>query len=61
MEQLAKLMIARRVRGGYRTDESAALLADLLARYAGDNLAAALVYQGFATAAGAARFARVAA
>ena len=42
-------MIARRTAKGFRADESAALLSDLIARHSGDNLAAALVHEGFAT------------
>jgi hypothetical protein len=40
-------MIARRVRGGYNEAESIALLAELTASHTGDNLDAALAYNGF--------------
>jgi hypothetical protein len=42
-------LIARRTARGYRADESRVLLADLLRSLRGDNLAQALVYEGFAT------------
>ena len=42
-------MIARRASKGFNAAESAVLLADLLARHAGENLVAALVFDGFAT------------
>ena len=44
--QTAK-MIARRVRKGYNAQESAALLADLIAKHTGCNLASALKYNAF--------------
>lgn len=40
-------MIARRVRKGYNAQESAALLADLIAKHDGCNLDSALAYNGF--------------
>ncbi|MEB3023042.1 MULTISPECIES: hypothetical protein [Mycolicibacter] len=42
-------LISRRVRGGYRADESEQLLADLLSQHSGHNLVHALVRNGFAT------------
>jgi hypothetical protein len=48
--QAARKAIARRVAKGNRVDESATLLAELTDTLSGDSLAAALVYQGFATA-----------
>jgi hypothetical protein len=42
-------LIARRVKGGANEAESRALLAELTAALSGDNLAHALVYNGFAT------------
>jgi len=43
-------LIDRRVAGGADREESQHLLAELLAAHTGDNLANALVHQGFATA-----------
>lgn len=40
-------MIARRVRGGFNAAESRTLLEELQAAHDGDNLAAALSYNGF--------------
>ena len=40
-------MSARRVRKGYNAQESAALLADLIAKHDGCNLASALKYNAF--------------
>ena len=42
-------LIARRVSRGFNLIESGELLSELVARHSGDNLAHALVYQGFAT------------
>lgn len=42
-------MIRRRVQRGANEAQSRELLDSLLASHAGDNLAAALVYEGFAT------------
>lgn len=50
-------LIARRVRKGANAAQSAALLAALIASHTGDNLAHALVYNDFATAAQAAKIA----
>lgn len=50
-------MIARRTSKGYNTNESRAMLNELLRSHSGDNLAAALVYNEFATATQAAKFA----
>jgi hypothetical protein len=51
-------MITRRASKGYNASESRAMLNELIASHSGDNLAAALVYNEFATAAQAARFAK---
>lgn len=53
----ATKMIARRTSKGYNAAESATLLADITRSHSGDNLAAALVYNEFATEAQAAKFA----
>lgn len=45
----ADALVARRASKGHRADESAALLAELLAAHDGENLAHALVFHGFAT------------
>jgi len=42
-------LIDRRVAGGANREESQHLLAELLHAHSGDNLAGALVHQGFAT------------
>lgn len=42
-------LIDRRVDKGNDREGSAALLAELMAAHSGENLVAALVYQGFAT------------
>ena len=49
-------MIARRTNKGYNAAESAALLNELTNSHTGDNLAAALVYNDFATEAQAAKY-----
>lgn len=51
----AAKMIARRTNKGYNAAESTALLANITRSHSGDNLATALVYNEFATAAQAAR------
>jgi hypothetical protein len=51
-------LIDRRSAKGYNEAESRAMLADLIAKHDGDNLVAALVYNGFATEAQAQRFAQ---
>ncbi|EYT57207.1 hypothetical protein [Microbacterium sp. UCD-TDU] len=51
----ADKLIATRVRKGANPAESAELLAELATSHTGDNLAHALEYQGFATAASAER------
>jgi len=50
-------MIARRTSKGYNTNESRIMLDQLILSHSGDNLAAALVYNEFATATQAAKFA----
>lgn len=50
-------LIARRVRGGANEAQSRALLAQLRVAHAGDNLAHALVHNGFATEAQARKYA----
>jgi len=50
-------MTERRARRGANPAESVALLSELVERHRGDNLAYALVYEGFATEAQAERFA----
>lgn len=52
----AAKMIARRTNKGFNPAESRALLADITRSHTGDNLAFALVYNEFATAAQAAKF-----
>lgn len=53
-DRIIEAAIARRVRYGCREDESRALLQELVRDFAaGDNLAFALHYNGFATARGA--------
>lgn len=49
-------LIARRVNKGFNEAESAEMLAELIEAHEGDNLEFALVYNAFATAAGAAKF-----
>jgi hypothetical protein len=49
-------LIVHRTRKGNNPIQSADLLADLLERHTGNNLAAALVYNGFATEKDAQRF-----
>lgn len=51
-----KKLIERRARRGHNANESQALLNELLAAHTGDNLEYALVYNDFATEAGAAKF-----
>lgn len=46
--KVAAKLIARRVRVGGNSADSARLLADLIAAHKGVNLASALVYHGFA-------------
>ncbi len=46
-ESTANKMIARRVKGGASEAQSRILLAELVAAHDGDNLAAALAYNGF--------------
>ena len=53
-------MIARRVSKGHNAKQSADVLTDIIARHSGDNLASALVYNSFATARTAERFAGIA-
>ena len=53
----AAKMIARRVSKGGNEAESAAMLADIIARHSGSNLVSALVYNEFATERAAERFA----
>lgn len=48
-------MIARRVKGGANEAEARELLAELVKAHSGDNLVYALVYNGFATEAYAAK------
>lgn len=50
-------MIARRTSKGYNAAESTNLLNELIDSHMGDNLAAALVYNNFATEAQAAKYA----
>lgn len=50
-------LVQRRTHRGATTDGSAELLAELLTSHSGDNLAHALTYNDFATAARAKRFA----
>lgn len=40
-------LIATRIKSGANPTESAAMLADLVASHGGDNLATALLYNGF--------------
>lgn len=54
-EKMEKL-IARRAKRGYNEAESALLLRELIEAHDGDNLECALVYNDFATVAGAAKF-----
>ncbi|MGP5043582.1 hypothetical protein ACTXJR_06060 [Glutamicibacter ardleyensis] len=49
-------LIARRVKTGSNEGQSAQLLAELIEAHEGDNLEYALVYNGFATEAGASKF-----
>ena len=49
-------MINRRASKGYNVEESRTMLTGLIASHEGDNLAAALVYNEFATARQAAKF-----
>lgn len=49
-------LIDRRVAKGNRREDSESLLAELLAAHCGENLVAALVFQGFATERGARAF-----
>jgi hypothetical protein len=49
-------MITRRINKGFNAAESRALLAEIVRSHTGDNLASALVYNEFATAAQAAKF-----
>lgn len=51
-------MIARRTSKGFNAAESTALLAKITRSHSGDNLTTALVYNEFATAKQAARFAK---
>lgn len=53
-------MIARRVSKGHNAEQSAEMLADIIARHSGANLAYALAYNAFATARAAERFASIA-
>lgn len=43
-------MIARRTKGGYALADTIALFEDLIANHDGDNLRAALAYNGFISA-----------
>lgn len=52
-------LITRRSNQGYSLAESEALLDELLQAHSGDNLAHALVYEGFATEARALKVAEV--
>lgn len=54
------MMVSRRVRGGHTASESIQLLAQLIRQHRGENLATALVYNGYATEPQARRFAGVA-
>ena len=49
-------LIARRVKLGNNEAQSVQLLAELIEAHEGDNLEYALVYEGFATDKGAAKF-----
>lgn len=49
IEDAHTALIDRRVAKGNDRDRSTSLLAELLAAHSGENLVAALVYQGFAT------------
>lgn len=59
INNLTEEMISKRVRGGYREDESRSLLSDLLGRFSRQNLPSALVYNGFANESGAKQFAEL--
>jgi hypothetical protein len=50
-------LIARRTSKGYNTNESRALLDEIIGSHAGDNLITALVYNEFATEGQAVKFA----
>jgi hypothetical protein len=54
----ATKFIARRISKGYNPAESASLLADLIARHAGENLIHALTFNEFATEAQARKIVR---
>lgn len=56
INQFTQTMITKRVRGGYREDESRSLLSDLIRRLSKQNLPSALVYNGFATESAAQQF-----
>lgn len=49
-------LIARRVKAGHNEGQSIQLLAELIEAHEGDNLEYALVYNSFATEAGASKF-----
>ena len=51
-----KKLIARRVSKGFNEAESIEILAELIEAHEGDNLEFALVYNAFATEAGASKF-----
>lgn len=57
MNSMENSMIARRASKGYSANESRTMLAELIRSHSGDNLATALVYNEFATATRAAKFA----
>lgn len=50
-------LIVTRMKGGANAVESAALLTDLIESHTGDNLASALLYNGFVRGASAAQLA----
>ncbi len=57
MPVTAQTLIDRRVAGGANREESQHLLAELVHSHSGDNLASALIHQGFATDTQAAKYA----
>ena len=61
MADIHSKLIARRTRKGHNVTDSAKMLSELTAAHTGDNLVAALVYEGFATEAQAEQFVKVAA
>lgn len=56
MPVTTQTLIDRRVAGGANREESQHLLAELVHAHSGDNLASALIHQGFATETQAAKY-----